>query len=130
MSRLDLRFVSAGDVEQLHLTRQEIFSAVEEAVCAQGNGRVVLEPRVHLMPPNDGRGHFNILRAHLGSRNVSGVKVVGDFVDNYLHGLPSELALITLYSPETRAPLAIIDGTHSTPAPPGALTPLGALHLA
>jgi alanine dehydrogenase len=130
MSRLDLRFVSAWDVEQLHLTRQEIFSAVEEAVCAQGNGRVVLEPRVHLMPPNDGRGHFNILRAHLGSRDVSGVKVVGDFVDNYRQGLPSELALITLYSPETGVPLAIIDGTTITAARTGALTALGARHLA
>jgi len=130
MSRLDLRFVSAWDVEQLCLTRQEIFSAVEEAVCAQGNGRVVLEPRVHLMPPNDGRGHFNILRAHLGSRDVSGVKVVGDFVDNYRYGLPSELALITLYSPETGAPLAIIDGTTITAARTGALTALGARHLA
>jgi alanine dehydrogenase len=91
---------------------------------------VVLEPRVHLNPPNGGRGHFNVLRAHLGSANVSGVKVVGDFVDNHLKQLPSELALITLYDPETGAPLAIVDGTMITAARTGAVTALGAKHLA
>jgi alanine dehydrogenase len=91
---------------------------------------VVLEPRVHLNPPNGGRGHFNVLRAHLGSANVSGVKVVGDFVDNHLKQLPSELALITLYDPETGAPLAIVDGTVITAARTGAVTALGAKYLA
>ncbi len=125
-----MRFVSARDVEQLHLTAQDIFEAVEEAVRAQGNGQVVLEPRMHLVPPNGGRGHFNVLRGHLGPQNVSGIKVVGDFVDNHLRGLPSELALITLYSPDTGAPLAIIDGTMITAARTGVVTALGARHLA
>ncbi len=124
------RFVSGPDVERLKLTRREIFNAVEEAVRAQGNGEVVLEPRMHLIPPNGGRGHFNILRGHLGPQQVSGIKVVGDFVDNPSHGLPSELALITLYDPTTGIPLAIIDGTMVTAARTGAVTALGALHLA
>ena len=112
------------------LTRTEISEAVTEAVKAQGNGDVVLEPRVHLTPPNGGRGHFNILRAHLGTAHVSGVKVVGDFVDNHLRDLPSELALITLYDPETGVPLAIVDGTMITAARTGAVTALAAKHLA
>jgi alanine dehydrogenase len=112
------------------LTRTDIFEAVTGAVRAQGNGEVVLEPRVHLNPPNSGRGHFNILRAHLGSAHVSGVKVVGDFVDNHLKDLPSELALITLYDPDTGVPLAIVDGTMITAARTGAVTALGAKHLA
>ncbi len=125
-----MRFVSARDVEQLSLTAQDIFEAVEEAVRAQGNSQVVLEPRMHLVPPNGGRGHFNILRGHLGTQNVSGIKVVGDFVDNHMQGLPSELALITLYSPDTGAPLAIVDGTMITAARTGAVTALGARYLA
>jgi ornithine cyclodeaminase len=112
------------------LTRAEILGAVTDAVRAQGEGNVVLEPRVHLNPRKDGRGHFNILRAHLGTENVSGIKVVGDFVDNHLQGLPSELALITLYDADTGAPLAIVDGTMITAARTGALTALGARHLA
>jgi ornithine cyclodeaminase/alanine dehydrogenase-like protein (mu-crystallin family) len=130
MSRLQLRFVSGADVARLGLTRTEIFEAVTEAMRAQGNGQVVLEPRVHLTPPNGGRGHFNILRAHIETAHVSGVKVVGDFVDNHLRQLPSELALITLYDPDTGAPLAIVDGTMITAARTGAVTALGAKHLA
>ena len=130
MDRLTLRFISGLDVDSLGLTRTEIFEAVTDAVKAQGNGEVVLEPRVHLTPPNGGRGPFNILRAHLGTAGVSGVKVVGDFVDNHLKHLPSELALITLYDPDTGVPLAIVDGTMITAARTGAVTALGALHLA
>ena len=33
----------------------------------------MLEPRVHLAPPNGGAGHFNVLRGHLGPEHVSGV---------------------------------------------------------
>ena len=45
----------------------------------------MFEPRTHLVPRNDGAGHFNVLRGHvdtLGERGLSGVKVVGDFVPN------------------------------------------------
>jgi alanine dehydrogenase len=127
---LDLRFVSGPDIDRLNLSRTEIVDSVREALHAQGIGQVVLEPRVHLTPPNAGAGHFNVLRGHLGPQNVSGIKVVGDFVDNYKLGLPSELALVTLYSPDTGAPLAIVDGTFITAARTGAMTALGAQYLA
>jgi len=130
MATVRLRFISGPDIERLSLTRAEILAAVEAAVQAQGNGEVVLEPRVHLVPPNGGRGHFNILRAHLGPQQVSGVKVVGDFVDNQRQQLPSELALITLYDPTTGVPLVIMDGTMVTAARTGALTAIGARYLA
>lgn len=130
MNELWLRFVSGPDIETLGIGRTEIFAAVEDAVRAQGSGDVVLEPRSHLIPPNDGAGHFNILRAHLGPQNVSGIKVVGDFVDNYRIGLPSELALATLFDPSTGAPTAIVDASMITDARTGALTALGARHLA
>jgi alanine dehydrogenase len=130
VNRLQLRFVSGPDIDRLALTRTEIYSAVKDAVIAQGNEQVVLEPRVHLVPPNGGRGHFNILRGHLGPNKVSGVKVVGDFVDNYRLELPSELALVTLYDPDTGVPLAIVDATMITAARTGAMTTLGAQYLA
>lgn len=129
MTPLNLRFISARDVEQLSLTNEDILGAVEEALRAQGNRQVVLEPRMHLVPPG-GRGHFNVLRGHLTPQHVSGIKVVGDFVANYQHGLPSEMALITLYNPDTGVPLAIVDGTMITSARTGAVTALGARYLA
>lgn len=111
------------------LTRGEIVDAVAASLRAQGAGQVVLEPRVHLSPPGS-NGHFNVLRGHLGPQGVSGVKVVGDFVDNYRRGLPSEMALVTLYDPQTGAPLAIVDATMITAARTGAVTAVGARHLA
>jgi ornithine cyclodeaminase len=128
-----LRFLSGPDVESLGLTRRDVIAAVEAVVAAHGRGETVFEPRVHLVPDNGGAGHFNVLRGHvstLGEAGVSGVKVVGDFVPNYQHGLPSELGLATLYDPHTGVPLAILDATFITEARTGAMTAVGAKHLA
>jgi alanine dehydrogenase len=130
-----LRFLSGPDVGSLGLSHAEIVAAVEDAVRAHGEGRAVVEPRVHLVPDNDGAGHFNVLRGHLSagslaSRGVSGVKVVGDFVANYAAGLPSELGLLTLYDPGTGVPLSIMDATLITACRTGAMTAVGARYLA
>jgi ornithine cyclodeaminase/alanine dehydrogenase-like protein (mu-crystallin family) len=130
-----LRFLSGPDIDSLGLANDEIVAAVENAVRAHGDGRVVVEPRVHLVPGNDGAGHFNVLRGHLATadlpeRGVSGIKVVGDFVPNYAAGLPSELGLLTLYHPGTGVPLAIMDATLITACRTGAMTAVGARYLA
>ncbi len=135
-----LRFLSGPDIDSLGLSSTEIVAAVEDAVRAHGDGRAVVEPRVHLVPDNDGAGHFNVLRGHLptngpsapdgSTRGVSGVKVVGDFVANYAAGLPSELGLLTLYDPATGVPLSIMDATMITACRTGAMTAVGARYLA
>jgi len=145
-----LRFLSGPDIDSLGLSSAEIVAAVEEAVRAHGDGRAVVEPRVHLVPDNDGAGHFNVLRGHLpvpggpaaglappglptaglAPPGVSGVKVVGDFVANYAAGLPSELGLLTLYDPQTGVPLSIMDATLITACRTGAMTAVGARYLA
>jgi ornithine cyclodeaminase len=144
-----LRFLSGPDIDSLGLSNAEIVTAVEDAVRAYGDGRAVIEPRVHLVPDNDGAGHFNVLRGHLSGHGVtearlpgppglpslpgggvSGVKVVGDFVANYAVGLPSELGLLTLYDPATGAPVAVLDATLITACRTGAMTAVGARYLA
>ena len=111
-------------------THAEVIAAVEDVVRAQGNGEVVLEPRVHLEPGGEFRGHWNVLRAFVAPLGTAGVKVVGDFVDNYRRDLPSELGLLTLYDPETGAPTAIVDAADLTDRRTGALTAVGAKYLA
>ncbi len=135
-----LRFLSGPDIDSLGLSSTEIVAAVEDAVRAHGDGRAVVEPRVHLVPDNDGAGHFNVLRGHLpangpsapdaSARGVSGIKVVGDFVANYAAGLPSELGLLTLYDAATGVPLSIMDATLITACRTGAMTAVGARYLA
>jgi alanine dehydrogenase len=123
-----IRFLSGPDIDSLGLSNAEIIDAVEAAVRAHGDGHMVVEPRVHLVPDNDGAGHFNVLRGAVGG--VAGVKVVGDFVANYAAGLPSELGLLTLYDPGTGVPLAIMDATLITACRTGAMTAVGARYLA
>ena len=129
-SGLWLRFLSGPDIDALSIPNADIVTAVEDAVRAHGDGRVVVEPRVHLVPDPGGAGHFNVLRGHLPEPGVSGVKVVGDFVPNYAAGLPSELGLLTLYDPGTGVPLSIMDATMITACRTGAMTAVGARYLA
>jgi len=51
-------------------------------------------------------------------------------VDNWRHGLPSEVALLTLYDPRTGAPRCLMDATELTWLRTGAVTAIGARHLA
>jgi ornithine cyclodeaminase len=132
---LSLTYLNALDVAALALTDDEILGAVEGGLRAQGEGRTVIEPRVHLVPDQaaDGtpiHGHFNVLRGHIAPLELAGVKVVGDYVDNYTLGLPSEMGLLTLFDPRTGRPVAVIDAAGLTDMRTGAVTALGARHLA
>jgi alanine dehydrogenase len=125
-----LRYLSGADIDSLGLTGQDILTSVQDVLTDHGHGRVVFEPRTHLVPDNGGKGHFNVLRGSLTDKQVSGVKVVGDFVGNFERGLPSEMALILLLDPDTGMPKAIVDGTMITDARTGAMTAVGAKFLA
>jgi len=127
---IDIAYLNGPDVERLALTDDEILAAVEAALAAQGRGETVVEPRVHLVPESSAKGHFNVLRGYVRPLGVAGVKVVSDYVNNYKVGLPSEMALLNLFSPETGMPLAVIDATAITDMRTGAVTAIGARHLA
>ena len=149
---LTLTYLNAPDVARLALTDDEILAAVEGGLRAQGEGRTVIEPRMHLVPGHDAGGvaidgHFNVLRGYVAPLALAGVKVVGDFVDNYRRDLPSEMGLLNLFDPatgqplavidaagltdmRTGAPVAIIDASDITDMRTGAITAIGARHLA
>jgi ornithine cyclodeaminase len=131
VSPIYLTYLNALDVEALALTNDEIIAAVETGLAAQGRGEAVIEPRMHLMPDNGANGHFNVLRgAFRDPIGLAGVKVIGDYVDNYQQGLPSEMGILLLMDPRTGAPKAIIDGSHLTDMRTGAVTAIGAKYLA
>ena len=130
MPDIDITYINGLDVKALSLTDAEIIAAVEEALRAQGEGETVIEPRVHLVPESSDKGHFNVLRGYVKPLGVAGVKVVGDFVDNYKQGLPSEMAILNLFDPETGMPKAVIDASAITDMRTGAMTAIGAKYLA
>jgi alanine dehydrogenase len=127
---MHISYLNGPDIEALALTDDEILSAVERGLVAQAEGKTTIEPRVHLTPDPEFRGHFNVLRGYVAPLDMAGVKIVGDYVDNYLHGLPSEMALLNLFDPRTGAPRAVLDATAITEMRTGAVTALGARHLA
>lgn len=130
MSEIYLHYLNHLDVQALAMTDAEIVAAVEDGLLAQGRGETTIEPRMHLVPEKDYPGHFNVLRGYIRPLGVAGVKMVGDFYRNYEIGLPSELALLNLFDPKTGVPVAIIDASDITDMRTGAITAIGAKHLA
>jgi ornithine cyclodeaminase len=129
LTPIHITWLNGSDIERLAMTDQEILDAVEGGLLAQGRGETVIEPRMHLVPDPKFNGHFNVLRGYVAPLHLAGVKIVGDFVDNYKRGLPSEMALLNLFDPTTGMPVAILDATAITDMRTGALTALGAKYL-
>ena len=132
-----LHYLNYPDVQALAMTDAEIIGAVEQGLLAQGTKQATIEPRMHLVPEKGYPGHFNVLRGYIRHINgraegpgMAGVKVVGDFYRNYEVNLPSELAILNLFDPKTGVPIAIIDASDITDMRTGAVTAIGAKHLA
>jgi alanine dehydrogenase len=131
MKPIYITYLNGLDVAELAIQDDEILNAVEAGLAAQGRGETVIEPRVHLIPNPEFHGHFNVLRGYIGGEiNYAGVKVVGDYVDNYKQDLPSEIGILTLFDPQTGIPRALLDATSLTDMRTGAVTAIGAKYLA
>jgi ornithine cyclodeaminase len=130
MPDIAIHYLNGADIEALELTDDEITGSVEATLVHQARGETVIEPRVHLVPePGSTRGHFNVLRGVVWPLRVAGVKVVGDFFDNYKRELPSEMAILYLADPRTGQPVALIDATAITAMRTGAVTAIGGKYL-
>jgi len=129
LGEIHFTYLAGPEIAGLGMTDDEILDAVEAGLRAQGAGQTVIEPRVHLEPDPAFRGHFNVLRGYIAPLNLAGVKIVGDYVDNYRQGLPSEMALLNLFDPRTGMPVALLDATAITEMRTGAMTALGAKYL-
>lgn len=129
MAAVELLFLSKEDIDSLNLGLDEVMDVVEQGLIAHGERQVVMPPKGHLAIDYP-KKLFNILKGYVKPLDVSGVKILGDFHGNYEHGLPSELALTVLHRPATGAPFAIVDATMTTWMRTGAVTALGAKHLA
>jgi len=130
MAKVEFLFLNRHEVEGLVPDMATIVEVVEQGLAAHGRRDVVLPPKSHIHLDDRYNDHFNVLPGWAGHIDRAGVKVVGDYVDNWRHGLPSEVALLTIYDPRTGVPLCLMDATASTWLRTGAVTSIGAKHLA
>jgi alanine dehydrogenase len=125
-----IRFLSRAEVVALMPDHKALVDLVEEGLAAHGRGDVVLPPKSHIELDSRVNGHFNVLPGWVGaSVNLAGVKVISDYVDNWRHGLPSEVGVLALMDASTGVPVALMDATLITAARTGAVTAAGARHL-
>ena len=129
MQPIYIDYLNALDIAELALTDDEIIGAVEAGLAARAAAKTVIEPRVHSCPAV-ARPFQRAARRHSRRWISAGVKVVGDFVDNYRQGLPREFGILNLFDPRTGTPRAILDATAITEMRTGAVTAVGAKHLA
>ena len=129
MSAIEVLFLSKEDIDSLDLSLEDMLAAVEMGLDAHGRKDVLLPSKDHI-PLDWPEKIFNILKGYVGPIRSVGVKVLGDFSRNHEHDLPSELSTLLLIRPETGAPYAIINSTAITWMRTGAVTALGAKHLA
>lgn len=130
MASVAFRFLNRAEVQSLLPPAPLLLDVVEEGLRAHGAGEVVLPPKSHIDLDARFNGHFNVLPGYVAPAGMAGVKVVGDYVDNFRVGLPSEVALLTLYDPATGVPRGLMDATVLTWLRTGAVTAVGARHLA
>ena len=102
---------------------------VERAFRQHGLGRVQMPPKSYLYYTAY-NGDLRTMPAYLEEENITGVKIVNVHPGNPDRGLPTVMALIVLISPETGAPVAIMDGTYLTDIRTGAAGGIAAKYLA
>jgi ornithine cyclodeaminase/alanine dehydrogenase-like protein (mu-crystallin family) len=103
-------FMSEADVEAC-LDPASLLDALETGFVDLERGRVQLPPRAEVrMPGRD----FSLSMPAWRDGDLIAVKVVNVFDGNIELGLPSHLAVITLFDPETGAARCVLDGTYIT----------------
>ena len=112
------------------MSMPEVIRLVEKAFGERGRNQVQMPPKSYLYFSKF-NGDLRIMPAYLEKLNETGVKLVNAHPDNpSKHGLPTVLASIMLFNPETGAPISLMDGTHITAMRTAAASAVAAKYLA
>ena len=95
------------DTVRAHLRWDELIAAMERALVEFSAGRVQ-QPVRRFLTIDRYEGFFGIMPA--ASETVMGIKLVTFYPGNAARGLPTHLAMIQLFAPETGEALALLDG--------------------
>ncbi len=100
--------LSRSEVEAA-LDRDRLVDAVAAAMEELSSGRASVPPRTAAIVPEVG-GALLAMPAYVPGAGALAAKLVGQFPRNHEHGLPSHVAVIAVFDPETGVPLALMDG--------------------
>jgi thiomorpholine-carboxylate dehydrogenase len=89
------------------LSWDRLIPAMEEALAAFSLGRVV-QPVRNMLTIEEGRRYLGVMP--VVAENAMGAKVVSFFPGNAGTSVPTHLAMILLFRPDTGEPLAVMDG--------------------
>jgi ornithine cyclodeaminase/alanine dehydrogenase-like protein (mu-crystallin family) len=116
------------DVREL-ISMPDLISAMDRALAAFSAGSVV-QPVRTIVDMADRHAFFGVMPAYVASTPALGAKLVTVYHSNLERGLPSHLATILLFEPETGALQAIIDGRYITEARTAAVSAVSVRKLA
>jgi ornithine cyclodeaminase/alanine dehydrogenase-like protein (mu-crystallin family) len=86
---------------------EPLITAMEPALIAFSSGRV-LQPVRNMLTIEEGKRYLGIMPAV--AEEVMGLKLVSFYPKNAGTGIPTHLAMILLFRPDTGEPLAVMDG--------------------
>jgi len=112
------------------LSMPEVLGLVEKAFVERGLKRVQMPPKAYLFFSKFS-GDLRVMPAYLEGMDEAGVKLVNVHPNNpSKYGLPTVLATIVLFDPETGAPISIMDGTGITAMRTAAASGIAVKYLA
>jgi ornithine cyclodeaminase/alanine dehydrogenase-like protein (mu-crystallin family) len=111
------------------LPMPDLIASMETALAAFSTGGVV-QPVRSVLDIADRHAFFGVMPAYVAATPAMGVKLVTVYHSNLEKGLPSHLATILLFDPETGALDAILDGRYITEARTAAVSAVSAKKLA
>lgn len=107
----------------------DLISAMESALAKFSSGEV-LQPVRTVLTVGPAKSYYGLMPAYIPTPASMGAKIVTVFGDNHKKGLPSHLATILLFDPDTGSLIAMMDGRYITEARTAAVSAVSARFLA
>lgn len=117
---METLILNRSDIKSL-VTLDEIITAVKDAFIQKSEGKVQMPEKNFLFFKNY-QGDLRSMPCYLEGSDIAAVKIVNSHPENRAKGLPSVMGVTVLVSPETGAPLCIMDATLLTALRTGAAT--------
>ena len=111
------------------LPMADLIPAMESALAKFSAGEV-LQPVRTVLTVGPTKAYYGLMPAYIPTPASMGAKIVTVFGDNHAKGLPSHLATILLFDPDTGSLVAMMDGRYITEARTAAVSAVSARFLA